>query len=72
MSTVKELRQKAATMELQGVDFVDHHGHIVDDNHKAKRAVFTFIDGEQLVLKAKHFPKIWKMKFHLRPARDDA
>jgi hypothetical protein len=71
-ATPDELRDKAASIELKAVDFLDRHGHIAKVRSQWVTVRMTFIDGATLTLPRAREHEFEQTVFNLRPARNDS
>lgn len=72
MNTFEELRAKAASVELAGVNFFAKDGTLARKRRAIHHAEFTFIDGVRLVLPQAevNHPEFDALKFQLRPTQN--
>lgn len=74
MNTLEELKEKAASMELRGANFLDSKGNIAVVKELYTRVQFVFIDGTEITVSRDdtQTPEFNDMKFMLRTEEDHA
>lgn len=66
---LQTLKQTAARIELQAIDFLDVAGRL---SKRYTRIRLTFIDGTIIILPKRLEPQFSEQVFTLRPSRSDA
>lgn len=71
-ASAEQLRDKAASIELKAVDFLDKDGRIAKVRNQWLTVRMTFIDGTTLTLPRSREREFEKTVFNLRPIRNDS